>query len=168
MLGYGVGGDKSFVAGTKNKDTSTPAWFPDSICFEDYSNPSKAKLRENEEIIESLLNYYGINVHNHVVEGVHQKKIKVARKSNIRGDKVISVPGEKDPDDFDFMDDVKRDQVAVGTSRALARTNAMKKEVTSAGTKRKSEDRPKSEYELIREKNIADKLELKKALGFEK
>ena len=113
-------------------------------------------MRENEEIIESLLNYYGIDVHNHVVEGVHQKKIKVARKSNIRGDKVVSVPGEEDPDDFDFMDDVKRDQVAVGTSRALARTNAIKKEVTSAGTKRKSEDRPKSEYELIREKNIAD------------
>ena len=168
LLGYGVGGDKSFVAGTKNKDTSKPAWFPDSISFEDYSHPSKAKLRENEEIIESLLNYYGINVHNHVVEGVHQKKIKVARKSNIRVDKVLSVPGEEDPDDFDFMDDVKRDQVAVGTSRALARTNAMKKEVTSAGTKRKSEDRPKSEYELIREKNIAEKREMKKALGLEK
>ena len=109
-----------------------------------------------------------IDVHKHVVEGVHRKKFKGARKSSIREDKVVSVPGESDPDDFDFMDDVKRDQVAVGTSRALARTNAMKKEVTSAGTKRKSEDRPKSEYELIREKNIADKLELKKALGFEK
>ena len=48
LLGYGVGGDKSFVAGTKNKDTSKPAWFPDSISFEDYSHPSKAKLRENE------------------------------------------------------------------------------------------------------------------------
>ena len=54
LLGYGVGGDKSFVAGSKNKDTSKPAWFPDSISFEDYSHPSKAKLRENEEIIESL------------------------------------------------------------------------------------------------------------------
>ena len=125
-------------------------------------------MRENEEIIESLLNYYGIDVHNHVAEGVYQRKLKVARKSSIRGDKVVSGPGENNPDDFDFIDDVKRDQVAVGSNRALAKANAMKKEVTSAGTKRKSEDRPKSEYELIREQNIAEQGEMKKALGFKK
>ena len=117
------------------------------------------------------MNYYGIDVHSHVVEGVHQTKFKVARKSSIREDKAVSVPGENDPDDFDFMDDVKRDQVAARTNRALARTNALKKEVTSAGAsgkKRKSEDRPKSEYELIREENIAEQGEMKKALGFKK
>ena len=120
LLGYGVGGDKSFVAGTKNKDTSKPAWFPDSISFEDYSHHSKAKLRENEEIIQSLLNYYGIDVHKHVVEGLHQKRFKGARKLSILGDKLVSdvaVPGENEPDDFDFMGDVKRGQVAARTNR---------------------------------------------------
>ena len=53
LLGYGYGGDKTFVASTKHKDSSKPEWFPDSISYESYTHPSKAKITKNEDVIES-------------------------------------------------------------------------------------------------------------------
>ena len=68
LLGYGYGGDKTFVASTKHKDSSKPEWFPDSISYENYTHPSKAKITENEDVIESIFKHHGLDIKTHVVE----------------------------------------------------------------------------------------------------
>lgn len=184
LLGYGIGGDKSLVASTKYKDTKKPSWFPDSISFEDYTHPSKAKLNENEDVIESIFKHHNLDIKTHVVEaGIEKTKSKSKPKlhSSILEDKVILDVGlpkgkaEDQTEDFDFQDfvaDVKRTQLAEGSSEAIPMTNGPGKPLKQKRTgiqalesskrKKTGGDEQKSEYELIRDQNVAERHKLER------
>ena len=187
LLGYGVGGDKSLVPTTKYKETSKPAWFPDSLSFENYTHPSKAKMKENEDVIESLFKHFGLDLNTHVVHtGIESKKRMTKMNATLLEDRVIIGAGKPVEDleqahDFDFDDfvvEVKKQQIKTnaGPSGATPKrtTNAppvpLKRTVQTEGhdAKRSKKDAGKSPYELIRENNIAERNEMEKALGFKK
>ena len=194
LLGYGYGGDKTFVASTKHKDSSKPEWFPDSISYESYTHPSKAKITENEDVIESIFKHHGLDIKTHVVEaGIETKKRKSLANSSILEDRVIIGFGmpkdktEEQNEDFDFKDfvvDGKRTQSAAGSSGTIPKNGPKKPlnqkrtggpvaasgDQTPGSTKRKktANGDKKSDYEILREQNIAEREELERELGFKK
>ena len=44
---------------------NTPLWWPENVTFRVPFNPSYASKEDNERIIQSILNYHGININNH-------------------------------------------------------------------------------------------------------
>ena len=80
ILGYGKGGTKSFVA-TKLKKAEKPKWWDDANNFEKYSHPSKAKMRVNEDIIESILRYHGYDPLTHCENPDPEPKERRSQKS---------------------------------------------------------------------------------------
>ena len=53
-VGAPTGGSRSFVD-TKHKKAEKPEFWPDSLSFEKYSYPAVASIKENEDLIESIL-----------------------------------------------------------------------------------------------------------------
>ena len=136
LLGYGIGGDKTFVSSTKHKDSSKPEWFPDSISYENYTHPSKAKITENEDVIESIFKHHGLDIKTHIVEArIETKKRKSLANSSILEDRVIIGLGmpkdktEEQNEDFDFKDfvaNVKRTQEPAGSSGTIPKNGPKK------------------------------------------
>ena len=57
ILGYGNGGQNT-LANSKRHKASKPKWFPASVAFDGpdaYSNPTRALIEKNEDVIESIL-----------------------------------------------------------------------------------------------------------------
>ena len=194
LLGYGIGGDKTFVSSTKHKDSSKPEWFPDSISYENYTHPSKAKITENEDVIDSIFKHHGLDIKTHVVEaGIETKKRKSLANSSILEDRVIIGLGlpkdktEEQNEDFDFKDfvaDVKRTQATAGSSGTIPK-NGPKKPLNQKRTggpvaavggqapgskkqKKTANGDQKCDYEILREQNIAEREALERELGYKK
>ena len=53
ILGYGKGGNKS-LSDTKFKKAEKPEWWDNDNNFQKYSHPSKAEMKVNEDVIESI------------------------------------------------------------------------------------------------------------------
>ena len=51
ILGYGKGGEKSFVNTGSKKKAQKENWWPDSVSFSKFAHPSKASMEANEDII---------------------------------------------------------------------------------------------------------------------
>ena len=191
LLGYGVGGDNSLVPTSKYKETSKPAWFPDSQNFDNYTHPSKAKMKENEDIIESMYKHFGLDINTHVVPNGIERKKKSKINASILEDRVIidaGLPMNKvdQKEDFDFRDfvaDVKKQQLATNadpsgpTPQKTTNTGRVPLKRTAGpdgleAKRKKSEDgkpaHEKSAYEIVRDNNIAERKAMEKALGFDK
>ena len=181
LLGYGIGGDKTFASYTKHKNSTKPDWFPDTISYEKYTHPSKAKLNENEDVIESIFKHFGLDINTHVVEaGIETKKNKSkANASILEEDRVIIGLGmpkdqtKEEPKDFDFADfvaDVKRTKTTAGSSATTPNHQKRTTSQTLGSTKRTKIDDgvQKSEYELIRDQNIAEIKKKQRELGLRK
>ena len=80
ILGYGKGGTKSLID-TKFKKADKPKWWDDANNFEKYSHPSKAKMRVNEDIIESILRYHGYDPLTHCENPDPEPKERRSQKS---------------------------------------------------------------------------------------
>jgi len=75
LLEYGLGGRKSLVT-TKFKTAEKPKFWPDSISFEKYDHPSSVSVSANEDLIESILEFYGYNIKTHCHSPKKQEKKK--------------------------------------------------------------------------------------------
>ena len=67
MLGYGNGGQNT-LADSKRHKALKPNWFPSSVAFDGpdaYTNPTKASLEKNEDVIESILKYFKYDPRTH-------------------------------------------------------------------------------------------------------
>ena len=104
ILGYGKGGTKSLVD-TKFKSAEKPVWWDDSNNFAKYSAPSKAKMKVNEDVIESILKHHGYDPETHCEfsEPIKKKNRKMAKKKgkHILGESLI----EDDPAILDLRVD---------------------------------------------------------------
>lgn len=167
ILGYGYGGDKSLVS-TKFKSSTKPAWFPSSVNFDDYIHPSHAKLKENEDIIESLLSHFGLDPRKHAKKGEIVQTKRASLNSTLLKDPVVIGAGlDKvvDNDDVDF-----ETFVAAMPSGPSQSTNQKRKSL--AGVEKQAKNKVaksvpiKSEYEKIRDQNIRERKEEEKRLGF--
>ena len=85
ILGYGNGGSKSLVD-TKFKTAEKPEWWDDDNNFEKYSHPSKAKIKVNEDVIQSILKHFGYDPDSHCEfpQPKERKKRKPIKKKNIQ------------------------------------------------------------------------------------
>ena len=63
ILGFGKAGSKKY----KVKEDMPDGW-PDSLSFELFLHPSKARFGECNEIIESLLSYHNYDIESHHCE----------------------------------------------------------------------------------------------------
>ena len=60
ILGYGNDGQNT-LADSKRHNALKPNWFPSSIAFNGsyaFTNPTKASLEKNEDVMESILKYF--------------------------------------------------------------------------------------------------------------
>ena len=64
VLNYGCGGEHT-LKDTKHKKAEKPKWWPNSLNLDKYPHPSQASISANEDIIESILQYYGYNISTH-------------------------------------------------------------------------------------------------------
>ena len=95
ILGYGKGGNKS-LSDTKFKKAEKPEWWDDDNNFQKYSHPSKAKMKVNEDVIESILIHYGYDPLTHCEHPdpkVRKQKKSLKKTSKILGESVL----EDDP-----------------------------------------------------------------------
>ena len=180
ILGYGYGGDKSLV-NTKFKTSTKPEWFPSSVSFEDYIHPSHAKLKENEDVLESLLKHFGLDPRKHAKKGELVESKRASLNSSILKDPVVLGAGlDKvvDTDDVDFETFVAALPNNPAASKSLKRKSVdggvdgdekPKKKAVSKPTVKSGEiavpSAEKCEYEKLREKNIKERKEAEKALG---
>ena len=179
ILGYGYGGDKSLVT-TKFKSSTKPAWFPSSVNFDEYIHPSHAKLKENEDVIESLLTHFGLDPRKHAKKGEIVQTKRASLNSSVMKDPVVIGAGlEKvvDKDDVDFETfvsampsnpagsaNLKRKSLEGGEKQA--KKKAAQKTVVKPGAKIVPNPEEKSDYEKIRDQNIKERKEEEKNLGF--
>ena len=66
-MGYGNGGQNT-LADSKRHKALKPNWFPSSVAFDGpdaYTNPTKASLEKNEDVIESILKYFKYDPRTH-------------------------------------------------------------------------------------------------------
>lgn len=174
ILGYGYGGDKSLVT-TKFKSSTKPAWFPPSVNFEEYIHPSHAKLKENEDVIESLLTHYGLDPRKHAKKGEIVQTKRTSLNSSVMKDPVVIRAGlEKvvENDDVDFKTfvsampagskNLKRKSLE-GVEKQ-AKKNAVQKTMLKPGEKVVPNPLEKSDYEKIRDQNIKERKEAEKNL----
>lgn len=94
LLDYGPGGSHSFVD-TKHKKAEKPEFWPDSLSFEKYSYPAVASIKENEDLIESILDFYGYDIETHC----HFSKVKEKRQRKQKQTKQVIIEGLKDKSD---------------------------------------------------------------------
>jgi hypothetical protein len=64
VLNYGCGGEHT-LKDTKHKKAEKPKWWPNSLNMDKYPHPSQASISANEDIIESILQYYGYDISTH-------------------------------------------------------------------------------------------------------
>ena len=169
ILGYGYGGDKSLVS-TKFKSSTKPAWFPSSVNFDDYIHPSHAKLKENEDIIESLLSHFGLDPRKHAKKGKIVQTKRASLNSSVMKDPVVIGAGlEKviDNDDVDFETFVSAmPNIPAGSAnlkrKSLEGVGKQAKKKADQNTMVKVVPNPeeKSDYEKIREQNIKERKEV--------
>ena len=137
ILGFGKGGSRKF-----NIAADEPAGWPDEHSFETFEHPSHTSLKVANEIIESLFTHYGLDPYSHPFTleepATPTRKKKRARALNNQ-DKTVD-----DPNDNSVEEEVDTEEEPV--------VNEVKR-------------RKLGEYEIIRERNIAEREELARNLG---
>ena len=64
ILGYGkANGSKSF-----KKEEDQPVWWPDSLSWQSFAHPGKAKTPQINRILTSMFEYYGLDINTHHLE----------------------------------------------------------------------------------------------------
>ena len=98
LLEYGPGGRRSFVDSKHEKAEKHEFW-PDSLSFEKYSYPGAASIKEYEDLIESILDFYGYDKKTHCyfseVKAKRQRKRKQYKKVINEGQKDMSEKEEE-------------------------------------------------------------------------
>ena len=137
ILGFGKGGSRRF-----NKAADEPAGWPDEHSFEAFEHPSYASKKVANEILESLFTHYGMDPYSHpftLEEPATPPRKKRKTKALNNQDKTVD-----DPNDNSVQEEVDTEEEPV--------VNEVKRRKLGA-------------YEIIRERNIAEREELARNLG---
>ena len=139
ILGFGKGGSKSFKVATDE-----PEGWPDEYSFDVFEHPSYVKMKECNDIIESLMRYHGVDAfsHPHITE---EPPTPQKRKSKGKGKRVKETV-ENDPNDNSVVENLE---------------NEYSEEVSPPEKRRKE----KGEYEKLRDRNVAERRALEMSLG---
>ena len=139
ILGFGKGGTKSFKVAADE-----PAGWPDAHSFVAFEYPSYANMKVANDIIESLFNYYDLdaNTHPFILEEPKTPPKKKKRVREVEND----VEEIVDPNDNSIHGDSDHDEQPIVEEQP--------------GKKRKI-----GEYEMMRNRNIEQRMEMERILG---
>ena len=136
ILGFGKGGSKKF-----NNAADEPAGWPDEHSFEAFEHPSYTSRKVANEIIEALFTHYGMDPYTHpftMEEPATPTKKKKRARALSNQENTVAVD---DPNDNSVQEEEDAEEEPVVKKRKLG------------------------EYEMIREKNIAEREEMARNLG---
>ena len=78
ILGYGkTNGSKSF-----KKEEDQPVWWPDSLSWQSFAHPGKAKTPQINRILTSMFEYYGLDINTYHLEGTESSDARPRRRRN--------------------------------------------------------------------------------------
>ena len=136
ILGFGKGGSKKF-----NNAADEPAGWPDEHSFEAFEHPSYTSRKVANEIIEALFTHYGMDPYTHpftMEEPATPTKKKKRARALSNQENTVAID---DPNDNSVQEEEDAEEEPVVKKRKLG------------------------EYEMIREKNIAEREEMARNLG---